>query len=115
MMKPDASRGFGMCFLLNLLLHMGWGIASLILLMLHFFLNVPWFLSYICAAVWLFEALAMTILVCWGNRCAKYQLPHQQNRNPYSSSTKDVLPPVGPKEEKQAESSAAACEQEKSP
>ena len=115
MMKPDASRGFGICFLLNLLLHMWWGVAALIFLMLHFFWKAPLYLFYICAAVWGFEALAMTILVCWGNRCAGYETPYQQNRNPYSSRTEDVLPTAAPEREEQEEPPAADIETGKTP
>ena len=91
MKQVDPSRGFFLCFLANLALHFWWGAASLILFILHFWLDIPWILSWAASVIWGVESLILTAIVFWGNRCGQERDPVRPNKNPYSAKTEDLL------------------------
>ena len=85
MKKANISDGFVKCFFMNLLLHFGWGILSLVLFVLHLIWDLPGFLAYLSSLVWGVEALVLTLMVSWGNQCGNQKPKVQQkNKNPYS-------------------------------
>ncbi len=91
MRKPDPSRGFFLCFLTNLALHFWWGVAALLLLILHFWLDIHWGFAWAASAIWGMEALVLTLLISWGNGCSR-PTPEKKNQNPYSAKNKDLFP-----------------------
>ncbi len=92
MKQADPSRGFVLCFLANMALHFWWGIAALILLILHVWLDLSWLFVWGTCALWGIHALILTALVFWGNRFGQDPTPNRPNRNPYSAKTEDRFP-----------------------
>lgn len=90
MKRIDPSEGFIKCFVANLLIHAGWGILSLVLLVLHFVLDWPWWLMYLSSVIWGVESLVLTALVCWGNRTGNASKKEKENKNPYSVKAQDA-------------------------
>ena len=92
MRKADPSQGFFLCFISNMALHFWWGLIALVLLILHFWLDTPWFLSWLFAAIWGTHSLILTAIAYWANRCSEERDPVRQNKNPYSAKDKDLFP-----------------------
>lgn len=92
MKRPDPSKGFVPCFLTNLALHFWWGVAALVFMILHFWLDVPWIFSRAASAIWGIQSLILTALAYWGNKCGQERDPIKQNKNPYSAKTEDLFP-----------------------
>lgn len=91
MKQADPSRGFLLCFLTNLTLHFWWGAASLVLLILHFWLDISLIFSWAAFAIWGIQSLILTALVYWVNQNGQERDPVKQNKNPYSAKTEDLL------------------------
>lgn len=85
-MKMKRSRGFLLCFLLNLVFNFALTIPAWILLVLHFYLgwSIWWFVLGI--AFWIITVLLRTLIISWGNRSGNYATEPRENKNPYSSS-----------------------------
>lgn len=98
MKRVDPSKGFFLCFLANMALHFWWGIAALILVILHFWLDIPWFLSWLVCVIWGVHALILTALIYWGNRSSQEPDPIRPNKNPYSAKNEDCFPGSGRQE-----------------
>lgn len=92
MKQADPSRGFFLCFLMNLLLHFWWGAASLILMILHFWLEIPWIFAWATSAIWGIQSLILTAVAYWANQSGQERDPVRKNRNPYSAKTEDLFP-----------------------
>jgi len=92
--KGDPGDGFLLCFLLNLLFNFWWGLIAVILLILHFVLSIPLFLSFIGFFIWIGIAFLSTALVVWAVSTADEKTPHRENLNPYSAKNSDVFPSV---------------------
>lgn len=91
MKKADPSQGFFLCFLMNLILHFWWGAAALILLILHFWLQIPWFFSWAASVIWGVQSLVLTAIAYWVNQSGQERNPVRENKNPYSAKTEDLL------------------------
>lgn len=93
MKKADASSGFLLCFLMNLLFRSGWLVFIVVLVVLYFALAWPWWLFFIPLGVWILHALLITILVFAGNKAGNSSSPvvksNTQNVNPYSKKNSD--------------------------
>ena len=93
MRRASASKGYFLCFLLNLCFNLEWVLVALILYLLHFWTGIPAWLSLLGLGVWLLVALLLTCLVAWGASCSDEPAPVQENKNPYSAKTADFLNP----------------------
>jgi len=92
--KGNPGDGFLLCFLVNLLFNFWWGLIATILLVLHFFLGIPLFLSFIGLFIWIGVAFLSTALVVWAVSTAEENTPQRENLNPYSTKNSDVFPSV---------------------
>jgi len=59
----DASKGFIICFLLNLLFNFEWGVFALILYLLHLWLKIPLLIALIFLGIWVGIAFILALLV----------------------------------------------------
>ena len=84
MRRPDRSDGMGMCILMNLMLHPLLPVIAIILAVLCFMHILPWIFPVIILVLWLIEAVVLSYMIRWGNRCAKREDPPLENKNPYS-------------------------------
>ena len=91
-MKKRKNRGFWLSFCINMLWFSEWGIAALILWLLHLWLNVPLFISLILLACWPISALLTTLVLSKLTSYGSIPSPRQQNRNPYSARNNEVFP-----------------------
>ena len=92
--KGNPGDGFLLCFLANMLFNFWWGLIAVILLILHFWLQVPLFLSLIGLFVWLGVAFINSALVIWAVSITEEETPHRENLNPYSATNSDVFKSV---------------------
>lgn len=92
MKKPEPSDGFLMCFLYYLIVHIGWGILSLVLMILHFVWNLPWILTCLSSLIWCVQALVLSGLLYWGNQSGQVRTPEKENKNPYSAKNQEIFP-----------------------
>ncbi len=95
MRKADPSKGFLMCFLSNMALHFWWGIAALVLLILHFWLDFSLLFCWAACVIWGVEALILTAIVYWANHSSQTRDPVKPNKNPYSAKQEEVFPGFG--------------------
>ena len=63
MRVADASKGFFLCFLLNMFFNFEWGLFALILFLLHLWLNVPLWIALVLLGVWIAISLTLALLV----------------------------------------------------
>jgi len=63
MRVADASKGFFLCFLLNMFFNFEWGLFALILFLLHLWLNVPLWIALVLLGVWIAISLILALLV----------------------------------------------------
>ena len=63
---PDA--GFWMALFLNLFFQSEWLGIAVVMLALHYLLELPLVLVWLCLGIWLFWALAVTLFTGWLSR-----------------------------------------------
>ena len=73
-----------LCLLINLLLNLEWSIPALILLGLHFWLDISlwWFVAAL--SLWVLSVLTGTWFMGWASRVGGEPTAHRENKNPYS-------------------------------
>lgn len=88
MRKTNRSGSVFLCFFINLLLNLEWCIPALVLLALHFWLDISiwWFVSAL--ALWLIGILFWMLVMSWAGRCSNTPDPPKENKNPYSVGAK---------------------------
>jgi|GEM_PF-6591359 len=86
------NRGLLLSFCINMLWFSEWGVAALILWLLHLWLKVPLFISLILLGLWPLSALITTLILSKLTRYGGMPAPRQQNRNPYSARDNEVFP-----------------------
>lgn len=92
MKQADPSKGFFLCFISNMAIHFWWGLAAILMVILHLWKDIPWFFTWIACVVWGCHALIMTALAYWANRSSQKRSPARANKNPYSTKNEDVFP-----------------------
>ena len=63
MRAADASRGFVVCFLLNMLFNLHWGLLALVFYLLHLWLGIPLWIALALLGAWIAFCLILAILV----------------------------------------------------
>ena len=91
-MRKRKNRGLLLSFCINMLWFSEWGVAALILWLLHLWLGVPLFISLILLGLWPLSALVTTLVLSWLTSHGSIPAPRQQNRNPYSARNNEVFP-----------------------
>ncbi len=76
--------GFFLCLLVNLLLNLRWSLPSLILLALHFWLEISLWWAAGTFGLWILGILADMWLLRWAAACGNEKAPPKKNKNPYS-------------------------------
>ena len=89
--KGKSSDGFFLCFLFNLLFNYWLGLIALVLLILHFWLKIPLFLTFIGLLAWVGVALITSVMVLWAAKTSDEETPYRENLNPYSAKNSDVF------------------------
>ena len=87
MRRAKGSGGFGLCFLLNLLLNWEWSIPGWLLLGLHLWLQIPVWWAVGGFALWILRILLGMWLMGWAARCSAEKDPPKENKNPYSKKS----------------------------
>lgn len=92
MKRPQASDGFLLGFVLNLVLHFQWAIAALILLIACLLLNLPLWIMIVAVLLWVGHAAVSAAILVWGNQCSNVPAgPQKPNLNPYSAKNEDQV------------------------
>jgi len=91
-MRQRKKRGLLLSFCINMLWFSEWGVAALILWLLHLWLKVPLFISLILLALWPISALFTTLVLSLLTSRGSVPSPRQHNRNPYSARNNEVFP-----------------------
>lgn len=73
-------------------IHFWWGLIAILMVILHFWMDIPWFFTWIACVVWGCHALITTALTFWANRSSQMRDPAKPNKNPYSAKNEDVFP-----------------------
>lgn len=89
-MKRAQGHGFFVSVLINMLFRMGWVVAALALLALHFIARTPIWLMFIPLGCWVIHAMLVTILVSAAVRAGSEPTPKRPNKNPYSKKNSDL-------------------------
>ena len=88
MRRTRRKRNFLLTLLINLLLNLEWAIPAVVLLILHFRLNIsPWWTAA-GLALWLLRVLAGMLFMGWAVKCGSEKDPPKENKNPYSKTCK---------------------------
>lgn len=82
-MKKANSGNFFLALILNLVFNLEWVIPAVILLILHFTVNLPVFWFWLALGLWIGGILIITLVLGWAGRCSEPQAP-KENKNPYS-------------------------------
>ena len=87
--KRTGFGGFLACFLVSLLYHFGWALATVAALVVHFVKEYPLWFTYVGLGIWVLSALVSALIITFGN--VNYAGPNnkQENINPYSKSNSD--------------------------
>ncbi len=89
-MRKADNDNFILAYFLNLALNPEWAIPAIILLLLHFRLDIPIILFWIALGLWLGGTLIAMILIALIRKSVGPDKP-SENKNPYSASTASVL------------------------
>ncbi len=91
MRRSKRSGGVLLCFLLNLLLNLEWAVPAVVLLVLHFVIDISawWFVSAL--ALWILIVFVETAVISWVARCDTGSDRQRENKNPYSSRNGDLF------------------------
>ena len=83
----NKSAGFGLfpAFLLNLILNLTWLLPAAILLVLHFWIKLPYWWAVGAAGLWFFGVLCWTFFISFSVRAGSEQIAPKANKNPYSA------------------------------
>ena len=91
MRKADTDNFF-LAYLLNVVLNLEWSIPALILLGLHFWLDVPIYFFWIALGFWLGGTLLAMLVIALIRKSVPPDNP-TVNKNPYSATNRSVLNP----------------------
>ncbi|MBQ6702599.1 MAG: hypothetical protein IJN17_06565 [Clostridia bacterium] len=83
MKKPNGIVSFFLCFLINMLFTLEFCIPALVLLILHFCIDLSLMWFWIALGAWLVIILIWMIIITWARGCDTKQEP-RENKNPYS-------------------------------
>ena len=84
MRKTHRSSSFLVCLLINILLNIEWAIPGVVLLVLHFVLDISIWYSIGAFALWILIILLWMLVMNWAAKCSNEPKPEKPNKNPYS-------------------------------
>ncbi len=89
-MRKANSGNFFLALILNIVFNAEWAIPAIVLLILHFTidLSILWF--WLAVGIWVGGTLIVTLILSWAGRCAEPDKP-QENKNPYSATNSSVF------------------------
>lgn len=79
---------FFLCLLLNIFLNFEGLIPAVILLILHFWLNISFWWSVLAIALWIVRTVLYMLVIGWVSKCGSTADKPKENKNPYSVSNK---------------------------
>ena len=85
MRRTKRSGNYFFCLLINILLNLDGAIPGVILLVLHFWLNISIWWSICAFAAWILYLMIWMIILGWAGRCSSIPDKPKENKNPYSS------------------------------
>lgn len=92
-MRRTYRRGnFLWIWLINMMLNLKWSIPAWLLLIAHYFLNVPIWCFWAALGLWALAGLLLTCLIRWANACGNEPDERRENKNPYSGRNKELFP-----------------------
>jgi hypothetical protein len=87
--KGSGFAGFIICFLVSLLYHAGWAVATVIALIVHYTASYPLWPVFAGLGIWVLSALISALVITFGNKNYAGPIVKQDNINPYSKSNSD--------------------------
>lgn len=87
--KNTSYDGFIFSFLVNLALRWYIAVIAVILLILHFVISIPLWLSLAALGLWIALTFLITLILSAFNRCESKAPVEQPNINPYSHKNDD--------------------------
>lgn len=95
MRKAKRAHGFWLCFLFNIFLNFEGVLPAVILLILHFLLEISLWWSVLAAALWVIGILLYMSVIDWANQCGNTPDKPKENKNPYSAKNQGQNAPSG--------------------
>lgn len=90
MRKTAKDRGFLLCFIINMLFRGEWAAIAFLLLILHYAIDLPLFLTFIALGIWVIYSLIVTLIFSFANS-SNTPTPYRENKNPYSKTNDDIF------------------------
>lgn len=84
--------GFFLCLALNMLINFVGLIPSVILLILHFWLNISVWWAIGAFAAWVVYLILWMVFIGWAGRCGSARDIPKENKNPYSVGNTEDKP-----------------------
>lgn len=84
MRKAKRSSSFILFLLLNMLLNWEGLIPAVLLLALHFWLDISFLWSVFAVIIWLAWIMLWSIIIGWAGQCSSSSDIPKENKNPYS-------------------------------
>lgn len=88
MRKMKRVGGFLLSLFFNMLLNARGLIPAAVLLVLHYVLRVPIWLSFAALGIWIAAMIVRMLFFGWAGRCSAIPDPPKENKNPYSAGKK---------------------------
>lgn len=82
-MRKAGGGNFFLAFILNLVFNLEWIIPAVLLLILHFTVQLSIFWFWLVLGLWFGIILIMTLVLGWAAGCSEPR-PPAENKNPYS-------------------------------
>ena len=88
MRKVKRAGGFLLSLLFNMLLNARGLISAAVLLVLHYVLRVPIWLTFAALGIWIAAMIARMLFFGWAGRCFAIPDSSKEHINPYSAGKK---------------------------
>lgn len=85
MHRLRSGGNFLLCLAINMALNADGLIPAVLLLILHFWLGWPLWLTFAAAGAWLLILIVRMAILRWANCCGNVPDPPRKNKNPYSA------------------------------
>lgn len=93
MKHASMDHGFIMCWLLNMLFHLEWGLVALIMWALHCWFDISWYPAAAVLVCWVLLGFGITWFLSWTIGAGNKPEPQLKNVNPYSQANAKRLTP----------------------
>lgn len=88
MRKTKHEGSFWVCFLFNVIINIHWILPSIVLLILHFCIDLSIWYAVAAFVLWLLSVFFWMKIIEWSSKCSNTPDPPKENKNPYSVKEK---------------------------